>query len=399
MERRVRHDEIDRTNWTYDIGGWGWGNGEAQYYTDRPENARTQNGLLVIELRDEVVEGNAFTSARLLSQGLREFRYGRIEARLKVPAGAGTWPAFWMLGAQFDEDAPEPERQWPNVGEIDIMEYTGKEPDLILGTVHGPGYSGAGGRSKWFRQEFDIADDWHTYAIDWNEERIQWFFDDEMYYELEPENIKTGEWVFDQPFFLILNLAHGGTLGGLDRSRAPVPDPVPRRLRPRVPADRRRRVTSDAPNPGGPGTIFFDDFSSGDLDRATWNVRTTGTVVNDEVQAYVDSPDTLYVTPVDASTSGGHVLAIHPRHRPNHRTDDGQRFDFVSGRLDTRDRFHFRYGIAAASHEAARRGRVVARVLDDGIRQLARHRRDRRDGVRRRARLDERRRARTRLFG
>jgi len=208
-------DEIDPTNWAYDIGGWGWGNGEAQYYTDRPENSRTQNGLLVIELRDEVFEGNAFTSARLLSQGLREFQYGRIEARLKVPAGAGTWPAFWMLGAEFDQDAPEPERQWPNVGEIDIMEYTGKEPDLILGTVHGPGYAGAGGKSKWFRQEFDIADDWHTYAIDWNEERIRWFFDDEMYYELKPENIKTGEWVFDQPFFLILNLAHGGTLGGM----------------------------------------------------------------------------------------------------------------------------------------------------------------------------------------
>ena len=207
-------DEIDPTNWAYDIGGWGWGNGEAQYYTDRPENSRTQNGLLVIELRDEVFEGNAFTSARLLSQGLREFQYGRIEARLKVPAGAGTWPAFWMLGAEFDQDAPEPERQWPNVGEIDIMEYTGKEPDLILGTVHGPGYAGAGGKSKWFRQEFDIADDWHTYAIDWNEERIQWYFDDEMYYELRPENIRVGEWVFDQPFFLILNLAHGGTLGG-----------------------------------------------------------------------------------------------------------------------------------------------------------------------------------------
>ena len=104
---------------------------------------------------------------------------------------------------------------WPFVGEIDIMEYTGKEPDLILGTVHGPGYAGAGGKSKWFRQDFDIADDWHTFAVDWNEERIQWFFDDEMYFELTPEDLGQREWVFDAPFFIILNLAHGGTLGGV----------------------------------------------------------------------------------------------------------------------------------------------------------------------------------------
>jgi beta-glucanase (GH16 family) len=208
-------DAVDRSNWTYDIGGWGWGNGEAQYYTDLPENARTQNGLLVIELREERIENNSYTSARLLTQGLQEFQYGRIEARLKVPAGSGTWPAFWMLGANFDKDATEPERQWPNVGEIDIMEYTGKEPDLILGTVHGPGYAGAGGKTKWNRQEFDIADDWHTFAVDWNADRIQWFFDGEQYFELAPENIVRGEWVFDAPFFIILNLAHGGTLGGV----------------------------------------------------------------------------------------------------------------------------------------------------------------------------------------
>ena len=207
-------DTVDLDNWTYDIGGWGWGNGESQYYTDRPDNARPENGVLVIEGRDEIFEGNAWTSARLKTQGLQEFQYGRIEARLKVPAGDGTWPAFWMLGAGFEQDAPEQERNWPFVGEIDIMEFTGKEPDLVLGTVHGPGYAGAGGKSKWFRQDFDIADDWHTYAIDWNEERIQWFFDGEMYYELKPENIGRREWVFDKPFFIILNLAHGGTLGG-----------------------------------------------------------------------------------------------------------------------------------------------------------------------------------------
>ncbi len=216
-------DAVNLDNWTYDIGGWGWGNGEAQYYTDQPENARPENGVLVIELRKERVEDNSFTSARLRTQGLQEFQYGRIEARLKVPAGAGTWPAFWMLGANFEQDSPEQEKNWPFVGEIDIMEYTGKEPDLILGTVHGPGYSAGGGKSKWFRQDFDIADDWHTFAVDWNEERIQWFFNDEMYFELKPENVGQREWVFDAPFFIILNLAHGGTLGGVIDSELEYP--------------------------------------------------------------------------------------------------------------------------------------------------------------------------------
>ena len=207
-------DAVDRANWTYDIGGWGWGNGEAQFYTDRPENARTENGLLVIELRQEQFEDSFYTSARLLSQGLQEFKYGRIESRIKVPKGAGTWPAFWMLGANFEQDSPDPAKQWPTIGEIDIMEYVGREPDLVLGTVHGPGYAGAGGKSKWNRQEFDIDDDWHTFAIDWNAERIQWFFDGDMYFELGPENLAGREWVFDEPFFIILNLALGGTLGG-----------------------------------------------------------------------------------------------------------------------------------------------------------------------------------------
>ncbi|MDW3179571.1 MAG: glycoside hydrolase family 16 protein [Acidimicrobiia bacterium] len=208
-------DAVNLENWTYDIGGWGWGNGEAQFYTDRVENARTVNGLLVVELREEQFEDKSFTSARLKTQGLQEFQYGRIEARIKVPAGSGTWPAFWMLGAEFEQDSPDPAKQWPTIGEIDIMEYTGKEPDLILGTVHGPGYAGAGGKSKWFRQEFDIADEWHTFAIDWSEGRIQWFFDGEQYFELTPENLGQREWVFDAPFFIILNLAHGGTLGGV----------------------------------------------------------------------------------------------------------------------------------------------------------------------------------------
>ena len=207
-------DAIDRSNWTYDIGGWGWGNGEAQFYTDRPENARTQNGLLVIELRQEKFEDSYYTSARLKSRGLQEFQYGRMEARIKVPKGSGTWPAFWMLGANFEQDAVDEANRWPIVGEIDIMEYVGREPDLVIGTVHGPGYAGAGGKSQWNRQEFEIGDDFHTFAIDWDAEGIRWLFDGEMYFELGPENLVDREWVFDKPFFFILNLALGGTLGG-----------------------------------------------------------------------------------------------------------------------------------------------------------------------------------------
>ncbi len=209
-------DTIDLNNWTYDIGGWGWGNGEAQYYTDRPENARVENGLLVIEGREEQYEESFYTSARMLTQGLQEFQYGYIEARIKVPGGKGTWPAFWMLGSNFGrEDLEDPAlAEWPTVGEIDIMEYTGKEPDLVLGTIHGPGYAGAGGLTTWNRLDFPVEDAFHTFAIDWDEEGIRWFFDGEQYAEKTPDSLFGREWVFDQPFFIILNTALGGTLGG-----------------------------------------------------------------------------------------------------------------------------------------------------------------------------------------
>ncbi len=207
------HDEfdgktIDDENWTYDLGGGGWGNGEAQYYTDRSENARLEDGMLVIEARQERYEEAYYTSARLKTQGLQKFQYGRIESRLRVPAGRGLWPAFWMLGSNFEEVG------WPDCGEIDIMEYIGREPDLILGTIHGPGYSGALGLSTWHRQDYDIADDFHTYAIEWDEEQITWFYDGVEYSTYTRSDVGEREWVFDQPFFIILNLALGGQLPG-----------------------------------------------------------------------------------------------------------------------------------------------------------------------------------------
>jgi beta-glucanase (GH16 family) len=209
----VWHEEfdgagIDKANWTYDLGAGGWGNGEAQFYTDRPENARIENGLLIIEARQEKYEGSYYTSARLKTQGLQEFQYGRIEARLKVPAGAGVWPAFWMLGADFDG------KNWPDCGEVDIMEYIGREPDLIMGTLHGPGYSGALGFSKWNRQKYNIADDFHTYAVEWEPDRVTWFYDGAEYFTVTPADVGDRKWVFEHPFFIILNLAVGGQLAG-----------------------------------------------------------------------------------------------------------------------------------------------------------------------------------------
>ncbi|MBL8131789.1 MAG: glycoside hydrolase family 16 protein [Anaerolineae bacterium] len=209
----VWHDEfdgeaIDESSWTYDLGAGGWGNGEAQHYTDRPENARIEDGMLVIEARQERYMGSYYTSARLKTEGLREFQYGRIEARVRVPAGRGLWPAFWMLGSNIREVG------WPDCGEIDIMEYIGREPDLILGTIHGPGYSGALGLSKWNRQEYDIADDFHTYAVEWDENQITWFYDGVEYSTYTRADVGERDWPFDQPFFIILNLALGGQFPG-----------------------------------------------------------------------------------------------------------------------------------------------------------------------------------------
>ncbi len=207
-------DTIDPANWTYDIGGWGWGNGESQYYTDRSENSRLQNGLLVIEGRQERHEESYYTSARLKTQGLHQFQYGYFEARLKVPAGAGMWPAFWMLGSSFANDPDDPlQSNWPTAGEIDIMEYVGKEPILVFGTIHGPGYAGATGLGSRYRSDEPIADDFHTYAIEWDFDGIRWFFDGEQYGEKSRE-IVGDRWVFDQPFFFIVNLALGGTFPG-----------------------------------------------------------------------------------------------------------------------------------------------------------------------------------------
>ncbi|MBN2048317.1 MAG: family 16 glycosylhydrolase [Anaerolineaceae bacterium] len=202
--------EINPDNWTYDIGGGGWGNAEWEYYTDREKNARIEDGLLVIEAHKETFQGNDYTSARVKTQGLQTFTYGRIEARMKLPYGPGIWPAFWMLGEDITTEG------WPVCGEIDIMENIGREPEIVHGTLHGPGYSAGNSIGAPFELESGaFKDDFHVFAIEWIPEQITWFVDGEPYETITPDRLPpSAEWVYDDPFFIILNLAVGGNWPG-----------------------------------------------------------------------------------------------------------------------------------------------------------------------------------------
>lgn len=197
-------------NWVYELGrgpnGDGWGNNELQSYTNNPENVSLDGqGNLAITARNE----GGFSSARIKTEGKFDQAYGRFEARIKLPYGQGIWPAFWMLGADFSTVG------WPQCGEIDIMEYRGQEPNLVHGTVHGPGYSKINPITKTFGfEDLRLDLDFHTYAIEWDENSIDFFVDDFQYLRIKPEDA-TGEWVFDHPFFIILNVAIGGNFVGL----------------------------------------------------------------------------------------------------------------------------------------------------------------------------------------
>ncbi len=198
---------LNPDNWLAETGAGGWGNNELQFYTDRPENLRIEDGVLVIEARQEEYRGSRYTSARIKTQHKQTFEYGRIEARMKLPTGKGIWSAFWMLG----EDMPRV--GWPRAGEIDIMENIG-EPHTVHGTVHGPGYSGGGGVGKAYTVAGQRLDqDFHIYAIEWTPTEIRWYFDDVLFNTITPAKLP-GAWVYDHPFFILLNLAVGGAWPG-----------------------------------------------------------------------------------------------------------------------------------------------------------------------------------------
>lgn len=210
----------DSTKWTYDIGTGnnGWGNQELQYYTDRQENIYLDgDGNLAITARRESFGGQPFTSARINTQGLFEQAYGRFEARIKMPWGPGIWPAFWMLGNDIETVG------WPQTGEIDIMEFRGQQTNVINGTVHGPGYSGGAAVTKTFgfaNNRFDV--DFHLFAVEWGKNYLRFYVDEVLYQEIKPGDLN-GPWVFNKPFFIILNVAVGGNYVGFPTSQTPFP--------------------------------------------------------------------------------------------------------------------------------------------------------------------------------
>ena len=206
----------DQTRWVYDRGGSGWGNEELQTYTDRLQNAVVRDGVLVITARAESFTGTdgiprSYTSARLKTQSHFAQTYGRFEARMQLPRGQGIWPAFWMLGADISAVG------WPQCGEIDIMENIGREPAMVHGTIHGPGYSGgaslSGAASSADGRPF--ADGYHVFAVEWEAAAIRWYVDGRQYFTQTPADLPAGgRWVFDHDHFLLLNLAVGGRWPG-----------------------------------------------------------------------------------------------------------------------------------------------------------------------------------------
>jgi beta-glucanase (GH16 family) len=206
----------DPTKWKFEVGGNGWGNHELEYYTDRPENARIEHGNLVIEARREDYTGKdgvarQYTSARLATHGTFSQAYGRFVARIKLPHGQGMWPAFWMLGDDVEKV------RWPDCGEIDIMENIGREPASVHGSLHGPGYSGKLDFTSTYKLPGGpvFSDDFHEFAIEWEPNVIRFYADDYLYATFVPAQLPPNEkWVFDHPFFIILNLAVGGDWPG-----------------------------------------------------------------------------------------------------------------------------------------------------------------------------------------
>jgi len=209
---------FDATKWVAETGGEGWGNKEREYYTARTENVSLDgSGHLVITALEEPANTDRhcwygtcrYTSARLKTAGKFAQAYGRFEARIKIPRGQGIWPAFWMLGDNIDAVG------WPKSGEIDIMENIGREPGSVHGTMHGPGYSGANGIGAAFTSPIPFADEFHVYAVEWIPGEIRWLVDEKEYKRITPSNLPSGAaWVFDHPFFMLLNVAVGGEWPG-----------------------------------------------------------------------------------------------------------------------------------------------------------------------------------------
>jgi beta-glucanase (GH16 family) len=205
----------DPTKWKIETGGNGFGNKELEYYTNRPQNLQIEKGNLEMIALKETYTGpdgvsRNYTSARLNTLGKFDQAYGRFEARIKIPYGQGIWPAFWLLGNDIDTTG------WPGCGEIDIMENIGREPTIVHGTIHGPGYSGGKGiGSPYSVLSGRFADEYHVYTAEWEPNQIRFYVDDHLYATRTPADLPAGtKWVYDHPFFVILDLAVGGEWPG-----------------------------------------------------------------------------------------------------------------------------------------------------------------------------------------
>jgi beta-glucanase (GH16 family) len=210
----------DSSKWNYDVGGHGWGNQELQFYTGRrSENARVENGHLIIEARKEKWEGKDYTSARLISKGKGDWKYGRIEVKARIPKGLGTWPAIWML-------ASTKPFKWPEDGEIDIMEHVGYNQGFVHGSVHTKKYHHSIGTQKTDTIFIkDCSENFHVYSVEWNAEKVDVAVDGKVFFSFPNEHSGYLAWPFDNKMYLLLNVAVGGAWGGakgLDPSVYPV---------------------------------------------------------------------------------------------------------------------------------------------------------------------------------
>ena len=206
-EENFNGSELNTTIWNYELGDGcpsicGWGNNEKQIYTN--SNHTVSNGMLTIEIKKE---NENYTSTRITTAKKKEFQYGRIEARAKIPVGKGIWPAFWMLGSNIKEIG------WPKCGEIDILEYVGREPHMAYTSLHTQDSHGNTINTK-KTSISNIEDGFHLYAIDWTKDKIVFLIDDKEVYTFQPEPKNENTWPFNQPFYIIVNAAVGGNFGG-----------------------------------------------------------------------------------------------------------------------------------------------------------------------------------------
>lgn len=199
----------DPTKWRYDTGGWGWGNQELQYYTaDKKENARVENGHLIIQAKREELKGMNYSSARLVTKGIAEWQYGKIDVKAKLPEGRGTWPAIWMLGATSP-------LRWPDDGELDIMEHVGHNPGYIHSSIHCKKYHHSIGTQKTDTIFItDFSKKFHVYSLEWDKDSVKAAVDGRVYFRFGNENTGYDAWPFDNNMYLLLNIAVGGSWGG-----------------------------------------------------------------------------------------------------------------------------------------------------------------------------------------